>query len=207
MEEVLPYSIPLLTEQEAACCYPPPARKRTSAYRRILRPYIFLSVILFGSAQIVCLFCEAGAFLLLFLILFAFVSISGLLMLKIVLPFYDVFRLKRRCTLEVSGKVVSYDAIQIHHRTLFSRTVHLYAPIVEVEINGVLQQRIVNDYTKKKLYEVQEPLSLIADPDGYEILPQRARLTHDGFSNVCSGALLLGLCSCLALVLYVIILP
>ncbi len=79
-------------------------------------------------------------------------------------------RLKRVCTVPVTGHLVGYDTKIVHvHRKHGPNTYyHTYAPKYEIFINNRYEIRTLNDYKKSSNFLQQR--NLLANLDGYEII-------------------------------------
>ena len=79
-------------------------------------------------------------------------------------------RLKRVCTVPVTGHLVGYDTkiVRVHRRYGPDTYYNTYAPKYEIFINNRYDIRTLDNYKKSSNFLQQR--NLLANPDGYEII-------------------------------------
>ena len=97
-------------------------------------------------------------------------SFIGMIAGIIVSIIVEEVRLKKVCTVAVTGRLVGYETQMryIHHKHRRSTSYPVYAPKYEIFINNRYEIRTLNNFTKNQNFSQQ--LNLLANPDGYEII-------------------------------------
>ena len=97
-------------------------------------------------------------------------SIVGAISSIIVGAVMEDRRLKRVCTVPVTGHLVGYDTkiVHVHRKHGPDTYYHTYAPKYEIFINNRYDIRTLDNYKKSSNFLQQR--NLLANPDGYEII-------------------------------------
>ena len=93
-------------------------------------------------------------------------SVFGLLTGAVVSALMEDARKRRVCTVAVTGQLAGYDS-QRRHSKRHHYTV--YAPKYKIFINNRYEIRTLDRYTRNQNFASQ--MFLLANPDGYEIIP------------------------------------
>lgn len=170
---------------------PLPKGSRSGAFLAV----IVIILVCFGFEFVAMLVVKAPEFfgnyawlLVAFLVnLFLFMPLYG-----IIGPIVETRRLKRVCTVRVKGKLVGYAEKYVDNydrETRSGDSYYEYAPKYEIYINDRYEIRTINDFTRGK----GDPrmLELLANPDGYEIIPADGKMSYSGRASIKSGIILL----------------
>ena len=125
-----------------------------------------------------------------------FIGIAVLMLygpvMGIIHPFIETSRLRRVCTERVAGTLVGHASQYIrdyddeNHR---DNSYYKYAPKYEIYINGHFEIRTLNDFTRSK--SDPRTLALLANPNGYEIMPATRKMSYSGRQSIKAGIIML----------------
>lgn len=90
-------------------------------------------------------------------------------------PFIDRYMLKKVCTVATTGSLVEY-ASRERYGKFGSYTV--YAPKYKIFINGHYEIRTLDDFSQTSDFAAS--MELLANPNGYEIMPADGSLSQSG---------------------------
>ena len=110
----------------------------------------------------------------------------------IIYPFIETARLKRVCTERAGGTLVDYASEYVRDyddETKSDRSYYKYAPKYEIYINGHFEIRTLNDFTRSK--SSPRTIALLANPNGYEIIPATGKMSYSNKQSVKAGITLL----------------
>ena len=94
-------------------------------------------------------------------------------------PFIDRYMLKKVCTVATTGSLVEY-ASRERYGKFGSYTV--YAPKYKIFINGHYEIRTLDDFSQTSDFAAS--MELLANPNGYEIMPADGKLSHSGKTSI-----------------------
>ena len=94
-------------------------------------------------------------------------------------PFIDRYMLKKVCTVATTGSLVEY-ASRERYGKFGSYTV--YAPKYKIFINNRYEIRTLDDFTRSSNRPAS--INLLANPNGYEIMPADGKLSHSGKTSI-----------------------
>lgn len=122
---------------------------------------VFFVMQIFGIRESTLLFILLGLFFLSIMGIIIGISLESSMIKK---------RLKEVCTVHVTGHLVGYASklIHIHHKHR-SSSYTIYAPKYEIFINNRYEIRTLDDFKEDK--DFAEEMDLLANPNGYEIIP------------------------------------
>ncbi len=110
----------------------------------------------------------------------------------IISPFVETSRLKRVCTVRTGGTLVGYASQYVNNyddETHTGESYYKYAPKYEIYINGHFEIRTLNDFTRSR--SSPGTIALLANPDGYEIIPINGKMSYSNRQSVKAGIALL----------------
>lgn len=99
--------------------------------------------------------------------------------LTIAAPFIDRYCLKKVCTVRTKGIYVGFDTRQ---RASRYGNYNVYAPKYEIFINGHYEIRTLDDFSRS--LDFTGEIELLANPDGYEIMPADGKISRSGKRNI-----------------------
>ena len=168
----------------------PIPRRRTPFWRMLAFIIVLFGLILAAMAAVKSpyVFEKYGNNIkLAFIALFLFEPVIG-----IIYPFVETARLKRVCTERAGGTLVGYASEYVrdyNDETQSDRSYYKYAPKYEIYINGHFEIRTLNDFTRSK--SSPRTIALLANPNGYEIIPTAGKMSYSNKQSVKSGITLL----------------
>ena len=114
--------------------------------------------------------------------------------LTICAPFIDRYCLKKVCTVWTEGTYAGYDT---RIRSSKYGTYNIYAPKYEMFINGHYEIRTLDDFSRSLDFAAK--MDLLANPDGYEIMPADGSISHSGKRNIIKVLIVLALIMIIAM--------
>lgn len=94
-------------------------------------------------------------------------------------PFIDRYELKKVCTVPVTGQLVGYEQRRTHSKY---RYYNIYAPKYKIFINNRYEIRTLDDFTRSSNRPAS--INLLANPNGYEIMPADGSLSQSGKGSI-----------------------
>ena len=94
-------------------------------------------------------------------------------------PFIDRYMLKKVCTVPTTGSLVEYAS---HERYGKFGSYTVYAPKYKIFINGHYEIRTLDDFSQTSDFSAS--MELLANPNGYEIMPADGKLSHSGKTSI-----------------------
>ena len=94
-------------------------------------------------------------------------------------PFIDRYMLKKVCTVPTTGSLVEYAS---HERYGKFGSYTVYAPKYKIFINGHYEIRTLDDFSQTSDFSAS--MELLANPNGYEIMPADGNLSHSGKTSI-----------------------
>lgn len=141
-------------------------------------------------SKIITIFAFVGAFLIILIsvcvpsfenILLIITGISFLPGIASILvsPFIDRHQLKKVCSVPVTGQLVGYEQRRRStHTKHHHHHYYVYAPKYQIFINNRYEIRTLDDFTRSSNRPAS--INLLANPNGYEIMPADGSLSQSG---------------------------
>ena len=112
--------------------------------------------------------------------------------MAIIHPFVETNRLRRVCTQHVGGTLVGHASKYVRDydsENNRDNSYYKYAPKYEIYINGRFEIRTLNDFTRSR--KDPRTLALLANPNGYEIMPATRKMSYSARQSVKAGIIML----------------
>ena len=146
-------------------------------------------------SKIITIFAFVGAFLIILIsvcvpsfenILLIIIGISFLPGIASILvsPFIDRHQLKKVCSVPVKGQLVEYEQrSRSTHTKHHHHHYYVYAPKYQIFINNRYEIRTLDDFTRTSNNR-PESINLLANPNGYQIMPADGSISQSGKNTI-----------------------